>query len=120
MVNDNDVVLHQHVAIDPICIRLLHIYIALSTDDTLPYNIDRIKPYNEAKYNVVFSVTDAVLLEAIDPLSLVMQRTEGAVLSQHQSRGRGLLIQTTARFPFHEGYHHTRHRKNENVKQNYC
>ena len=60
----------------------------------------------------VFSVTDAVLLEAIDPLSLVMQRTEGAVLSQHQSRGRGrgLLIQTTARFPLHEGDHHTRRR----------
>ena len=58
----------------------------------------------------VFSVTDAVMLEAIDPLSLVMQRTEGAVLSQHQSRGRGLLIQTTARFPFHEGDHHTRRR----------
>ena len=69
----------------------------------------------------VFSVTDAVLLEAIDPLSLVMQRTEGAVLSQHQSRGRGLLIQTTARFPFHEGYHHiTRGVEQKNAMQNYC
>ena len=67
----------------------------MSTDDTLPYNIHRIEPYNEAKYNVVFSVTDAVLLEAIDLLLLVMQRTEGAVTApppEHQIRG--LLIQT--------------------------
>ena len=67
----------------------------------------------------VFSVTDAVMLEAIDPLSLVMQRTEGAVLSQHQSRGRGLLIQTTARFPFHEGTI-TRGVEQKNAMQNYC
>ena len=66
----------------------------MSTDDTLPYNIHPIQPYNEAKYNVVFSVTDAVLLEAIDPLLLVMQRTEGAVTAPPPEQIRGLLIQT--------------------------
>ena len=83
----------------------------MSTDDTLPYNIHPIQPYNEAKYNVVFSVTDAVLLEAIDPLLLVMQRTEGAVTAPPpDQRQRQRIInsnhQTTARFPFYEADHH--------------
>ena len=78
----------------------------MSTDDTLPYNIHRIEPYNEAKYNVVFSVTDAVLLEAIDPLLLV---TEGAVTAPAPDQRQRIINsnhQTTARFPFYEADHH--------------
>ena len=81
-------------------------------------------PYNEAKYNVVFSVTDAVLLEAIDPLLLVMQRTEGAVTAPPPEQGQRIINsnhQTTARFPFYEGHHHiTRGVEQKNVMQNYC
>ena len=97
----------------------------MSTDDTLPYNIHRIEPYNEAKYNVVFSVTDAVLLEAIDPLLLVMQRTEGAVLAPPPAPADQRIInsnhQTTARFPFFEADHQITHGvEQKNVMQNYC